>query len=62
MKKTTKVTKSNEAPMMSETVASVVEETKVCKVNKLEASFGNGEVNQVVEKLNEVIDAINKCQ
>lgn len=36
---------------------------EVCtKIDKLDASFGNGELNQVVEKLNEVIEKINKCQ
>ena len=35
---------------------------KCKKVEKLETSFGNGEVNQVVEKLNEVIEVLNKCQ
>jgi hypothetical protein len=38
-------------------------EYKVCtKVDKLSATFGNGELNQVVEKINEIIEVINKCQ
>lgn len=45
-------------------VKKVVEaEVVVCtKIDKLDASFGNGELMQVVEKLNEVIEKINKCQ
>ncbi len=38
---------------------------KVCSkqsIEKLAPSFGNGEVNQVVEKLNEIIEVLNKCQ
>lgn len=40
--------------------ADVVPKTE--KVSKLVPSFGNGELNQVVEKLNEVIEVINTCQ
>lgn len=55
MPKIIKVTASN--PELLE------REYKVCKhIDKLEPSFGNGELNQVVEKLNEVIEKINKCQ
>ncbi len=42
------------------TGTNVVAEVK--KVSKLVPAFGNGELNQVVEKLNEVIEVINKCQ
>lgn len=55
-----KVTASNKALEVSEVVASEVKPDN--KVERLETAFGNGEVNQVVEKLNEVIKVLNKCQ
>ena len=48
-----KVTKSNEAPVLSEPTAS-----KVC-VDRLDLGFPNEDMNRVVAKLNEVIDKLN---
>jgi len=54
MKKTTSKTTG--------TTEEFIKETKCTKIEKLVPSFGNGELNQVVEKLNEVIEKQNKCQ
>ena len=63
LKTTSETTASVKEPIMSEVTSTDEVEIKVCKkVDKLEASFGNGELNQVVEKLNEVIEVLNKCQ
>ncbi len=64
IKKTTKQespkTTGTKPVVITEATGNVVAEVK--KVSKLVPAFGNGELNQVVEKLNEVIEVINKCQ